>query len=227
MGWRKPLTGSLLAGVVVALVVYYRKQLSSQIVEIENWIAGLGIWGPFVFVGLFIVLTTAFFPDSVLSAVAGALFGTLVGTAVVIVGAIVAQCIAFAMSRHFLQQRVRRLITSRPKFAAIQRAAEREGFRLQFLLRLTPLNPVAVSHVLATTGSRFGAFLLACLGLIPGLFVQVYCGYTAKHMIKATGQMSQHSTIETVLVVVGLVACLLLFVVVTRIAQRAVAQAEL
>jgi uncharacterized membrane protein YdjX (TVP38/TMEM64 family) len=223
---RKLLIGVLLAAVAVVVVAYYRAPLAGKVVEIENWIGRLGIWGPVVYVGLFILLTSVFFPDSVLTAVAGALFGTLVGTPVVVVGALVTQSIAFAISRHFLQQRVEELIKSRPKFAAIRRAAERGSFRLQFLLRLTPLNPVIVSYVLGTTGSRFGVFFVACLGLVPALFVQVYCGYTAKHMIKAAGQVSQHSTLETVLVVLGLVACLLLFFFVTRLAQRAIAEAE-
>lgn len=226
MGWGRLLLVVLLIGGLVALAFHYGTQLGSRMVEVEDWIADLGIWGLLMFFGLFIVLTSLFFPDSVLSALAGALFGTLVGAVVVIVGAIVAQIIAFGISRNFLQHRVRRAIMHRPKLTAFQRAADREGFRLQLLLRLTPLNPVAVSHVLGTTGTPFGVFLLACLGLIPSLFVQVYCGYTARHMIEAAGQVGGHSTMQTMLVVAGLIACLLVFVIVTRIAQKALAEAE-
>jgi uncharacterized membrane protein YdjX (TVP38/TMEM64 family) len=227
MEWVKRLTAFLLVVVVIALVFHHRSQVGEWIVEIEDWIATLGVWGPLIFVVLFIALTSVFFPDSILSAVAGALFGVPVGMAVSFVGAIVAQGIAFAISRRLLHQRVRRAILHQPKLAAIQRAADRAGFRLQFLLRLTPLNPVAVSHVLGTTGTHFRVFLLACLGLAPALFVQVYLGYTTKHMIKAAGQVSQHSAIETVTVVVGLFACLLLFIVITRLAQKAIAEADL
>lgn len=226
MGWAKLLTGVLLCAVVIGLGLHFRTQVSSRIVEVENWIAGLGFWGPLVYVGLFILLTSLLFPDSVLSALAGALFGTLVGLAVVLVGAAVAQSIAFWISRRFLQPRVLRAVLRRPKLAAIREAADREGLRLQFLLRLSPLNPVLVSHVLGTTGTRYRVFLLACLGLVPGFFVQVYFGYAAKHMIKAAAQVGRHSTIETVVVAIGLVACVLLLVLVSRLAQNAIAQAE-
>ncbi len=222
----KLIAGILLVMFVIALGVHYGSELHSKIVEIENWIAGLGIWGPLAFLALFVLLTSVFFPDSVLSATAGLLFGPGLGLAVVLLGAIVVQSIAFGLSRHFFLRRVQDLIVNRPKLAAIQRAANQHGFRLQLLLRLVPINPVLVSYVVATTGTRFGVFLLACLGLIPGLFVQVYCGYTAKHMIKVAGTPDGHSSVQTFLIGAGLVACLLLLVMVTRLAQKAIAEAQ-
>jgi uncharacterized membrane protein YdjX (TVP38/TMEM64 family) len=227
MGWAKTLIGLLLLAIAVALAYHYRSDLSGPIVEWENEIAGLGRWAPLAYLGMFILLTSLFFPDSVLSALAGALFGTLVGFSVVLTGALVAQSLAFWLSRRFLQPLVLRAIANRPKFNAIRQAADQQGLRLQFLLRLTPLNPVLVSHVVGTTDTRFGSFLLGCLGLIPALFVQVYLGFAAKHMIKAAAQEQGHSVAETGVVVVGLITCLLLFILVTRAARKAMAQAEL
>jgi len=226
MGFRNFLAGIVLVAVIVSLIFHYRTQLSGQLIEIENWIAGLGVWGPLVFLALFVVLTSFFFPDSLISAVAGALFGTLAGIAVVVVGALVAQSIAFCLSRHLFQGWVQKAIEKRPKLAAIQQAADREGFRLQFLVRLLPLNPVIVSHVIGTTKTRFGVFLLACLGIVPGLFVQVYCGSAAKHLIKAVGQPSEHLTFHTLLLVAGLIACLVLLMMVIRMARRAISEIE-
>lgn len=227
MGWVKLSIGILLCAVILALVIQYREVVNSRVVQIENWIAGLGWQGPLVYLGLFILLTSLFFPDSVLSAIGGALFGTTVGFGVVLIGALVAQSLAFWLSRRFLQPRVLRAIAHRPKLTAIRRAADQQGLRLQFLMRFTPLNPMIVSYILATTGISYGVFLLGCLGIVPALFVQVYLGFTAKHMIKAAAQAQGHSMIETVVVVVGLVACLLLLLLVTRTARKAIAQAEL
>jgi uncharacterized membrane protein YdjX (TVP38/TMEM64 family) len=225
MGWVKLLCGVLLFAVVIALVVHYRTQVRGRIVEIENWIAGLGVWGPVVFAGLFILLTSLFFPDSVLSALSGALFGTLIGFGVVLVGALVAQSLAFWLSRQFLRPRVLRAVAGRPQLDAIRRVADQKGLRLQFLLRLAPLNPLIVSYVVGTTGTRWSDFLLACLGMVPALFVQVYLGFAAKHMIKVTVQAGGHSTIETLVVVLGLFACLLLLIFLTRMARSVIAQA--
>lgn len=217
--------GATAIAVLIALAVWFGPHIGDEIVAIEAWIAGLGAWGPLVFTVLLIALTSMFVPDSLLAAAAGAMFGIAIGTVVTVVGVFAAQCIAFGISRHFLNDRVQRALAHRPKLAAIQRAADHEGLRLQLLLRLTPLNPVAVSHVLATTRVRFATFLVACAGLVPGLFVEVYCGYTAKHMFKVAGQVSEHSTLHTVLTIVGLVVCILLLVYVTRLARKAIAEA--
>ena len=226
MGWRNLFAGILLLVVIIAVGVHYSSQLHGRIVEIENWIAGLGVWGPLAFLGLFIVLTSLFFPDSLLGATAGVLFGPWIGTVVVLLGAAVVQSIAFGLSRHFFHQWVQKGIERQPKLAAIQRAANQSGFRLQFLMRILPLNPVLVSHVIATTGTRFSVFLAGCLGLVPGMFVQVYTGYAAKHMIVAAGAPTEHTTLHTMLVAGGLVTCLLLLVMVIRAAQKAVAEME-
>jgi uncharacterized membrane protein YdjX (TVP38/TMEM64 family) len=112
-----------------------------------------------------------------------------------------------------------------PKLAAIESAVAREGLRLQFLLRLTPINPVTVSYVLGASQTRFSAFLAAALGLIPALFVEVYFGYTAKHLAEVAGQASEHSSLHTAFTIVGLVLCVALLAYVVRLARRAVAGA--
>jgi uncharacterized membrane protein YdjX (TVP38/TMEM64 family) len=209
----------------VVAVYHCRTELGGRVVEIENWIATLGVWGPLVFLALFVLLTTLFVPDSVLSAAAGALFGVPVGLAVVSVGALAAQCICFAISRRLLRRRVLAVIGGRPKLAAIHRASEQGGVRLQLLLRLTPVSPVAVSHVLGTTGTRLGTFSIGCLALMPSLFVEVYAGYTAKHLVKVAGQVSTHSALETGVVILGLIACIAVFALMTRMAQKAITRA--
>lgn len=226
MSWTKIVIAAVVVVVAIALVYRYRADIGPAILAMEEWIASLGVWGPLVFTGLFIVLTSFFFPDSLLSAVAGALFGTIVGMIVVLVGVAVAQSIAFGVSRHLFQDRIRQALSKQPKLAAIQRAAEREGLRLLLLLRLAPFNPVLVSHVIGATRIGFGVFLFACVALIPSLFVEVYCGYAAKHMVKAASAVGEHSTAHTVLTIIGAAVSIFLLVYLTRIAQRALAEAE-
>jgi uncharacterized membrane protein YdjX (TVP38/TMEM64 family) len=226
MSWIKLSIAAVVVALLGALAYHYRADVGPMVLKMEDWIADLGVWGPLVFTALFIVLTSFFFPDSLLSAVAGALFGAVVGMVVVLVGVAIAQCIAFGVSRHFLQDRIRQALSKQPKLAAIQGAADREGLRLLVLLRLAPLNPVLVSHVIGTTRIGFGVFLFACVGLIPSLFVEVYLGYAAKHMVKAASAVSEHSTAQTVLTVLGAGVMVFLLVYLTRMAQRALAEAE-
>ena len=73
---------------------------------------------------------------------------------------------------------------------------------------------------------RFSTFLIATIGLIPGLFVEVYFGYLASHVTKVAGKASEHSTLHTVVTIVGFVVCIVLMISITRIATQALADAE-
>jgi uncharacterized membrane protein YdjX (TVP38/TMEM64 family) len=225
-GWWK-LTMALVAAIVLlGLAVTSGPAIGETIVAMEQWIDGHGISGAILFTALVILLTSFFFPDTVLAAAAGAMFGIVTGAIVMVIAGVATQCIAFGISRNFLYDRVRRALHHRPKLAAIERAANNQGLRLQILLRLTPLNPVAMSHVIGVTRTAFPTLLIGCVGLIPGLIVEVYFGYTAKHVLKVAGNASEHSTLHTVMTISGLVVCVLLMMYVTGIARKALADAE-
>lgn len=57
-----------------------------------------------------------------------------------------------------------------PKFAAIDAAIGRDGFRVVALLRLSPLLPLAASNYLyGLTSVDLGSYVLASwLGMLPG-----------------------------------------------------------
>jgi preprotein translocase subunit SecG len=64
---------------------------------------------------------------------------------------------------------------------------------------------------------------IACLGLVSGLFVEVYFGHTATHLFKVAGGASEHSTRHTALTVAGFFVCVLVMVYVTRLTRQALA----
>ena len=116
-----------------------------------------------LFVGLFALATSVLLPDTVLCIIAGALFGLGWGVAAVLAGSFLAAAIQFALAHQLLRARIQRTLAARPSLAAIQRAVSRDEFRLQVLLRLTPLNPATISYLLGAAGVRFSGFLIAWL----------------------------------------------------------------
>ena len=118
-----------------------------------------------------------------------------------------------------------RMLERHPKLQAIQRAAKHEGLRLQLLLRLAPINPVSVSYVMGASGMSFATFLIASLRSIPGLFLEVYFGYLTSHVTKLAGNVREHSTLHTVVTVVGFVVCIVLLILISRIAREQLADA--
>ncbi len=211
---------------VLVVVVWFGRHATAEIKTMEAWVASHGVWGQVAFVGIMILFTSIFVPDTVFGIAAGLLFGLLWGSLMVVAGAIMTAALNFLAARSLLRPRIEKMLQQHPKLQAIQRTVHREGLRLQLLLRLSPLNPVSVSYVLGASGVRLTTFMIATLGLIAGLFVEVYFGYMASHVTKVAGNAGEYSTIHTVVTVVGFVVCIVLMIFVTRVATKALADAQ-
>jgi uncharacterized membrane protein YdjX (TVP38/TMEM64 family) len=220
--WIKVAAGALLVGVALWL----GRSFGHHIPALEDWVASQGAWGYVIFVGAVVVGTSIFVPDTAFAVMAGALFGVLWGTVLMTVACLLTATVNFLLGRLFFERAVRALLARQPQLAAIERAVNREGFRFQFLLRLTPINPVTVSYVLGATAARFATFFAACFGLVPSLFVEVYFGYVAKHVAKMSGNASEHSALHSALTIGGLLLCIAVLVYVVRLARQAIANSE-
>jgi uncharacterized membrane protein YdjX (TVP38/TMEM64 family) len=217
----------LIGSCLLAVVVWFGRHAVEDIQAMETWITGHGVWGWIAFVGMVVVFTSIFVPDTLLAISAGALFGLGLGTVLTVVGTVLTTALNFLTARSLLQPRIEKMLEQHPKLRAIQNAAKHEGLRLQLLLRLAPINPVSVSYVLGASGVRFSTFLLATVGLIPALFVEVYFGYLASHVTTVAGNASEHSTLHTVMTVIGFVVCIVLMIYISRVASRAITEAEI
>ena len=219
--WHVSLGGLLLVGALVL-----GRWFGHELPQLEAWIGQQGWVGWAVFILLVVLGTSVFIPDTVFALTAGVLFGFFGGAAVMCAAALLTACLNFAVSRRYLQSTIRRWLERQPRLAAIERAVNREGLRFQFLLRLTPLSPVSVSYLLGTTNTKFGTFLVASLGILPGVVVEVYFGHVAKHLAQAAHAPGQHLHLHLILTVLGMFACGAVMVYLGRLARAAVAEAE-
>ncbi len=215
---------------VVVAIVAGGREIAHHINAIESFIATLGPWGVLAFVGLFVLTTSFLVPDTVLCIIAGALFGLFWGVAAVLAGSVLAAMIQFALSHKLIKGRIQRTLAARPTLLAIQRAVRRNEFRLQLLLRLTPLNPATISYLLGAAGVRFSWFLLACPALIPNLVIEVYFGYVGRHAARLAVSNAKTDHLHDLVIFGGLAVCVVVVVFVSRMAHntviRAVAETE-
>jgi uncharacterized membrane protein YdjX (TVP38/TMEM64 family) len=210
---------------LIVAIVGAGHEIEHHINAIESWITKLGPWGVFAFVGLFALATSFLLPDTVLCIIAGALFGLGWGVAAVLAGSVLAGAMQFALSHKLLRARIQRTLAARPSLAAIQRAVSRDEFRLQVLLRLTPLNPATISYLLGAASVRFSGFLIALLALTPNLVIEVYFGHVGKHVARLTGSDARTAHLHDLVIIGGLAVCIVVMVLVSRIAHKAVMQA--
>src|SRR5438552_15216038 len=95
-------------------------------------------------------------------------------------------------------------------FLNIDNAIGKEGPKLIFLLRLSPVIPFNLSNYFyGLTGVRFWPYVLASwIGMMPGTFLYVYIGATGKAAVSvATGsEAAQHGWQYWTFMSVGLAA---------------------
>ena len=77
--------------------------------------------------------------------------------------------------------------------------------------------------MLGAAGVRFPPFIIAVVGIMQGFFLEVYFGHLAKHVTKATADVGGHSTIGTVVTVLGFLVCVTVMVYIGRMAKKALA----
>lgn len=188
-----------------------------------DWVRSLGALGPLAMVGLYVLACVLLVPGSVLTLGAGAVFGLGLGTATVFVGATAGASAAFLVGRHLAREWVAARVEGNPRFAAIDRAVGREGFRIVLLTRLSPVFPFnLLNYAYGLTTVTFRDYLFASIGMLPGTIMYVYLGSAASDVLGAKPDGS--TTGEQVLKWVGLAITVVVTVFVTRVARRALAE---
>ena len=224
--WRRTIVPYVLAAVaVVVAIVVLGREIHEHLRAMENWIAGLGIWGPIAFVALIVVATSLLVPDTALAIAAGALFGFVVGGIVVVVGGLLAAMVQYALARRLLQGAIQRETARRASLRSIVEAVRRREIGIQVLVRLTPLGPAMVSYLMGAAGVRFGGFMLACLVMIPAFLVEVYFGHAGVHVASMAGRIRGGFDLRDGLLLGGLVAVIVVMGLVGRVARRAIQEA--
>lgn len=223
---RLVLRALLVLAVVVALLAGGR-QLAAAVPAFAARVRDLGPLAPVAFAAGYAVATVAFVPGSLLTLAAGAVFGLGLGLAVVFAGATLGACGAFLVARYLARARVERTLAGNPRFAAIDRAIGREGRRIVFLLRLSPVFPFnLLNYALGLTTVRFRDYLVASVGMLPAAALYVYAGKVAGDVAAlAGGAAPARGTAYYAVLAAGLAATVLVTVLVTRTARRALREA--
>ena len=190
------------------------------------WVDGLGAWGPAVFIVGYALAVAAFVPGSLLTLAGGAIFGLVRGTAFVFAGATLGACGAFLIARYLARRVVERRLGANPRFAAIDRAIAREGRKIVFLLRLSPVFPFSLlNYALGLTRVRFVDYLVASLGMLPGTLLYVYGGKVIGDVAAiAAGARPPLGPGGWALLALGLIATAVVTAVVTRTAKKALSE---
>jgi uncharacterized membrane protein YdjX (TVP38/TMEM64 family) len=199
------------------------RKLGGYLPEFAAWVESLGPLGPLMFVAGYAAAVVAFVPGSLLTLAGGAIFGLAAGALWVFLGASLGALAAFLIARYVARGPIERRLARHPRFAALDRAIEKEGRKIVFLLRLSPVFPfVLLNYALGLTRVRLADYALACFGMLPGTLLYVYYGKVAGDVAALAGGVStERGAAHYVVLAVGLLATVVVTTLVTRIATRA------
>ena len=189
--------------------------------EFIGWVQQLGPAGVIVFILAYAVATVLFLPGWIFTVSAGLIYGIVGGTLVALAGAIIGATLAFLVARYLLRQNIEEITKKNPRFAAIDQAIGRQGWKIVGLLRLSPLIPFNLSNYFyGITSIRFIEYVaVSAIGMIPGTLLYAYLGAIGQASV--SGGATQHSKWQYVLLGIGLIATIAVTILVSRIARNA------
>jgi uncharacterized membrane protein YdjX (TVP38/TMEM64 family) len=182
----------------------------------------LGPWAPFVFIAVYVVASVAFIPGSLLTLVAGAVFGLSRAIPLVFISAVLGSSAAFAIARVLAHDRVVRWLQRDARSAAVLDAVGGQGWRVVFLLRLSPLFPFnLLNYALGVSTVSYRDFLIGSIGMLPGTILYVYYGKVIGDVTAVAAGIRPPRGVEYyVFLACGLIATVIVTVTITRAARK-------
>ena len=137
----------------------------------------------------------------------------------------------FSLLDFIARDKIEAIAQRNDKFREIDKAIGRQGPKLIFLLRLSPVIPFNLSNYFyGLTSVKFWPYVLASwIGMMPGTFLYVYIGTAAKAAVSAGagGEAMKHGWQYWTFLSVGLVATITVTIWVTKIARDALRKTEI
>ena len=189
--------------------------------RLQVWLEKAGIWAPAMFVLTGIPLMSTLLPKTALSLVAGALFGTLVGSGLMLMIAVAAAILNYAIGRWWLHDSILRRLEVQSRAdnrswpRAVHRLAADSGLGFHLLIRLSPIPTMLISYAMGAVGARRVPYLsAAALAVIPQM-LWIHGGT----LIRAAGE-NTNSDLHWISGGLALLAAIAISVIVPRGAMR-------
>lgn len=191
------------------------------------WVQDAGPIGAVAYAVAYIAATVLLLPGSLLTLGAGFVYGPLIGTLLVSPVSVTAATVAFLLGRTVARGWIADRVGRDPRFVAVDAAIEREGLKIVLLLRLSPVLPFSVlNYALGLTRVRLGHYVLGSfIGMLPATFLYVYLGSLVTTAASLGATEASGGTARQAIYWGGLAATILVTIVMTRLARRALKSA--
>ena len=219
------LAGVALGIGVLAVVARFFPVLDT-ITRAQRTISEMEVWGGVLYPALVAVCNVLLLPGGVLAIGSGLFFGLWWGTAINLAGNVAGAAVAFALARLIGRRWLMGRLLREERWAALDRAIERHGWKIIFLTQVHPLFPTSLlNYLYGVTRIRAGTCLLwIALGQAPGLFLYAYLGTLTQHGLRVWRGQSHPEPHEYVIWIGGLVLTGVVTTLLGQLALRLLAE---
>ena len=220
------LAGSLLVA-IFAVWVWRHYPVVSGIVRLQQRIGAMEFWGAVLYPLLFAACNVLLLPGGVLAVGSGLFFGLWWGFFLNVAGNVGGAAVSFFLSRKLGRGWVAKKFLRHRKWAALDEAIARDGWKIIFLSQVHPLFPSSLlNYLYGVTRIRFRTCMLwIALGQTPGLFLYAYLGTLAQHGLRIWQGKSHPQMWEYFVWIGGLVLTFAVTAALARLALRLLAEA--
>ena len=199
----------LLMGIGIVFWIIHRDMFTWD--GLEAWLGALGIWGPMVYIALYLVAPSLLVPGLAITLVAGALFGPVWGTLYVVIGSVGGATLAFLVARYLAADWVERKAGG--ILRQVKEGVEAEGWRFVAFVRLVPLFPFnLLNYVLGLTRVPLRTYVVtSAICMFPGTVGYVYLGYAGRETL-----VGGENLVQKISIAVGVFAALVFLPLLVR-----------
>ena len=220
--------------VIVFLVVsatttiYFYSEMKQLFVNFLTFMKSHIFLGTLIIIGIKILGTILYVPGVLLAIATGYgykqifnnyLISIPVGTVVYMIGSFLGCSCVFLLSRTLLKDWLHPILSSLKFYRALDRAISKKGYRINLLLRLSPLIPYNImNYFLGITSTSYPAYLFGLTGFTPLVICYIYMGTTLDDL--AEYSLSKESKVlELVILICSIVFSIVCILIITKLAK--------
>lgn len=143
--------------------------------KLESVITMLGIWGPLVYILMYIFITLTMLPALPITVASGIIFGPIMGVVYTAIGAGLGLSFAFLIARYVAREAVEKKFGSTAIFKKIDEGVKNDGWFILAVTRLIPIFPFGMqSYIYGLTSIGFMQYaVLSIIFILPGTSIYV------------------------------------------------------
>ena len=216
--------------IIVTLFVLLARSfpVADFVVGLQQQVLGLGAWSAICYPLLFAACNVLLLPGGILCVGAGFFFGLWWGFFIVLLGNSISAAVSFGLSRWLGARWRKGQVSANPMLRVVERAVERDAWKIIFLSQLHPLFPTSLlNYLYGLTKIRFSVYMFwTNIGRVPGLFLYTYLGTLGQLGLNLARGKTHPRIVEYWTWGGAFVVTILLFILLSRTALKAIRESQ-